>query len=146
MRSEELYQSLLTATDAQKTVSAEEQEKQKREWLSQFVITFGTDDNEETTTFNGTIPQTLMMMNGDLIKKATSVQKGSFLQRIAANPKLNSKAKIDYLYRAAIARGPGNTERSLADQLVALRKGDSVGALQDIWWAVLNSNEFILNH
>jgi hypothetical protein len=26
------------------------------------------------------------------------------------------------------------------------RKGDAIGALQDIWWAVLNSNEFIINH
>jgi hypothetical protein len=146
MRAEELYQSLLTATEALNIVSAEEQEKQKREWLSQFVIAFGTDDNEETTTFNGTIPQTLMMMNGELIKKATSVEKGSFLQRLAANPKLKSKGKVDYLYRAALGRIPTSTERSLADQLTALRKGDAVAALQDVWWAVLNSNEFILNH
>jgi uncharacterized protein YeaC (DUF1315 family) len=146
MRAEELYQSLLTATEAHKTVSAEEQEKQKREWLGQFVIAFGTDDNEETTTFNGTIPQTLMMMNGELVKKATSVDKGSFLQRVAANPKLNGKTKIDYLYMAALGRKPSNTERSLADQLASLRKGDAVAALQDVWWAVLNSNEFILNH
>ena len=146
MRAEELYQSLLTATEAHKTVSAEEQEKQKRAWLGQFVIAFGTDDNEETTTFNGTITQSLMMMNGDLVKKATSVERGSFLQRVAANPKLNGKEKIDYLYRAALGRSPTSTERSLADHLAMLRKGDAVAALQDVWWAVLNSNEFILNH
>lgn len=146
MRAEELYQSLLTATEAHKTVSAEEQEKQKREWLGQFVIAFGTDDNEETTTFNGTIPQTLMMMNGALVKEATRTDKASFLARVAANPKLTGKSKIDYLYRAALGRTPTSTERSLADQLAALRKGDSVAALQDVWWAVLNSNEFILNH
>ena len=146
MRAEELYQSLLTATEAHNTVSAEEQERQKREWLGQFVTAFGTDDNEETTTFNGTIPQTLMMMNGDLIKKATDIKSGSFLQRVAANSKLNGRAKIDYLYRAALARSPSATERSLADQLATLRKGNPVAALQDVWWAVLNSNEFILNH
>jgi hypothetical protein len=146
MRAEELYQSLLTATEAHKTVSAEEQEKQKRTWLGQFVIAFGTDDNAETTTFNGTIPQTLMMMNGDLIKRATSVDQGSFLQRVATNPKLNGKTKIDYLYMAALGRKATNTERSLADQLAVYRKGDPVAALQDVWWAVLNSNEFILNH
>jgi hypothetical protein len=146
MRAEELYQSLLTATEAHKTVSAEQQEKQKRAWLGQFVVAFGTDDNAETTTFNGTIPQTLMMMNGELIKEATRTDKASFLARVAANPKLGGKAKIDYLYRAALARSPSNTERSLADQLAALRKGDAIAALQDVWWAVLNSNEFILNH
>jgi hypothetical protein len=146
MRAEELYQSLLTATGAQNTLSAEEQEKQKREWLSQFVIAFGTDDNEETTTFNGTIPQTLMMMNGELIQEATRTDKGSFLATVSNNPKLNGKTKIDYLYLAALARKPSGSERSLADQLAVLRKGDPVAALQDVWWAVLNSNEFILNH
>ena len=34
----------------------------------------------------------------------------------------------------------------MANQLMKARKGDAVGALQDIWWAVLNSNEFIINH
>ena len=86
MRAEELYESLLVATEAENTqTSYEEQEDTKREWLKQFTLAFGTDDNEETTTFNGTIPQTLMMMNGDLIKKATSIEKGSFLHRVASD-------------------------------------------------------------
>ena len=37
-------------------------------------------------------------------------------------------------------------EIEVANKLLAARKGDVVAALQDIWWAVLNSNEFILNH
>ena len=49
------------------------------EWLKQFTIDFGTDDGGETTTFNGTIPQTLMMMNGDMMKRATGTDKGSLL-------------------------------------------------------------------
>ena len=47
--------------------------------MQQFIIAFGTDENEETTTFNGTIPQVLMMMNGELVNKAASGEKGSFL-------------------------------------------------------------------
>ena len=83
MRAEELYESLIAATQAEKTrASYEEQEKIKGEWLRQFTIAFGTDDNEETTTFNGTIPQVLMMMNGDLVKQATSIEPGSFLHRV----------------------------------------------------------------
>ena len=30
--------------------------------------------------------------------------------------------------------------------LLAARKGDAAEAMQDVFWAVLNSNEFILNH
>ncbi len=34
----------------------------------------------------------------------------------------------------------------MANELLAARKGDTAAALQDVWWALLNSNEFILNH
>ena len=54
--------------------------------------------------------------------------------------------KIDLLYAAALARKPTKKELTLANQLLVARKGDAVGALQDVWWAVLNSNEFIINH
>jgi hypothetical protein len=147
MRAEELYESLLVATEAHKTgATYEEQEASKREWLSQFNIAFGTDENDETTTFNGTIPQALMMMNGDLVNKAISIDKGSFLARVAADSKLANSAKINYLYTAALARKPTKDEVYAANTLVQLRKGDTAAAMQDIWWALLNSNEFILNH
>ncbi|HEX4143042.1 MAG TPA: DUF1549 domain-containing protein [Pirellulales bacterium] len=146
MRAEELYESLLVATAAQRVGSDEEQEKVKHEWLDQFTIAFGTDENDETTTFNGTIPQTLMMMNGDLVKKAIGTDKGSFLEEVAANSKLNNAAKINYLFMAALSRRPTAKETEAANQLMALRHGNATEALQDVWWAVLNSNEFILNH
>ncbi len=147
MRAEELYESLLVATDAANTQNSyEKREATKSEWLKQFTLAFGTDDNEETTTFDGTIPQMLMMMNGDLVKRATSTDKGSFLYRVAANEKMNNAAKTNLLYLAALARKPTAQEVNLANDLLRLRKGDAGAALQDIWWAVLNSNEFILNH
>ncbi len=147
MRPEELYESLLIATEAESTeTSYEKQEEIKSKWLDQFTLAFGTDDNEETTTFNGTIPQVLMMMNGELINRATSTAKGSLLQRMSADPKMNNAAKINYLYMAGLARRPTPQEVTLANELMLLRKGDPIAALQDVWWAVLNSNEFILNH
>jgi hypothetical protein len=33
-----------------------------------------------------------------------------------------------------------------ANRLLSLRGGNAAAALQDVWWALLNSNEFILNH
>ena len=86
------------------------------------------------------------MMNGDLVKQATNIEKGSFLHRVAADAKMNNAAKINHLYLAALARKPTAPEISLANELLMLRKGDPAAALQDVWWAILNSNEFILNH
>ncbi len=147
MRAEELYESLLVATEAQDAERGyERQEAAKGKWLEQFTLAFGTDDNAETTTFNGTIPQMLMMMNGDLIEKATQTEKGGFLHRVATDAKINNAARINRLYLAALARKPTGQEIALANELLLLRQGDPVAALADVWWAVLNSNEFILNH
>jgi len=147
MRAEELYESLLVATEAHKTRgSYSEQEKLKTEWLAQFVKAFGTDEGDETTTFNGTIPQVLMMMNGELINKATSTDQGGFLHRIAADNRLAAADKIRHLYLAALAREPSARELQGANWLLARRSGDTAAALQDVWWVLLNSNAFILNH
>lgn len=146
MRAEELYESLLVATQAEQTRgSYEEQEKAKSDWLQQFVKAFGTDEGGETTTFNGTIPQVLMMFNGDLIKRATSTDKGSLLWKVN-HSKMKPREKIDYLFLAGLARKPNNKELQIANLLLGARKGDTAAALQDIWWVVLNSNQFIFNH
>lgn len=146
MQAEQLYESLLVATQAHKTRgSYEEQEKAKTEWLKQFVTAFGNDEGTEATTFNGTIPQALMMFNGDLIKKATSTEKGSFLATIAGS-NLRNPEKINYLFLAGLGRNASQREATIANQLLLARNYDVPAALQDIWWAVLNSNEFIMNH
>ena len=146
MRAEELYESLLVATQAHKTKqNYEEEEKIKTEWLSQFTIAFGTDEGDEATTFNGTIPQALMMFNGDLIKNATSGAQGGFLHTVATS-NLSAAKKIEYLYLAGLARKPSRREIAVANQLLLVRQGDQTAALQDVWWAILNSNEFIINH
>ncbi len=144
LQAEQLYESLLTATQADKTARSEDAAKKKDAWMSQFVIAFGTDEGDDATTFNGSIPQALMMFNGDMIKEATSTGKGGFLDTVASSPMPN-KAKIETLYLAALARKPAESEVTAANRMLAARRGDAIGALQDIWWAVLNSNEFIMN-
>lgn len=145
MQAEQLYESLLTATQADQASRGEDAAKKKDQWLSQFVIAFGTDEGDDSTTFNGSIPQALMMFNGDLIKQATSTGKGGFLDQVATSSMAPAQ-KIDLLYKAALARVPSAKERQVATALLGARKGDVVAALQDVWWAVLNSNEFIINH
>jgi hypothetical protein len=144
MRPEELYESLLVATKAA-AEDADKRERDRRDWLAQFAIAFGTDENDEASTFNGTIPQVLMMMNGELIRRATMAQPGTFLYDVAssANP---DRDKVRTLYLAAVARPPGADELVAAQKLWIAHGGDTTKALEDLWWALLNSNEFILNH
>jgi hypothetical protein len=164
LRPEELYRSLLVASYAKLTPELAAQHRPPRDrWLRQFVQALGNDEGDETTSFNGTIPQTLMMFNGPLMKTATAVRKDSFLAAVLANESLDFNKKLDRLYWAAVARKPNARERKVAAQLAMARaQPDSTwprreqnrapptnpqrDALQDVWWALLNSNEFILNH
>ncbi|HUY90278.1 MAG TPA: DUF1549 domain-containing protein [Pirellulales bacterium] len=146
MTAEQLYDSLLVATEAHTARgNYEQQQRAKDEWLEQFAIAFGTDENDEATTFDGAIAQTLMMMNGELTRQATSVESGGFLSKVtrsdrpAANP-------VNQLYMAALGRRPSRAELQLANQLLAAHGGDAAAVLEDVWWALLNSNEFISNH
>lgn len=144
MTAEQLYQSMITATDAAAAGSYEQQEQQRRQWLQQFVVAFGTDEGDEATTFNGSIPQALMLFNGDLTKKATSTARGSFIDRIVA--KGSRDGGLSELFLTGVARVPSKKEKTMARDLLMARGGNHKEMLQDLWWAILNSNEFIMQH
>ncbi len=145
MRAEELYQSLVVATQADRKGTLEDQERRRSSWMKQFVVAFGTDEGDEASTFNGSIPQSLMMFNGELIREAISLDAGSWLKRIV-NDSSTVEGKVQYLFVAGLARKAKADELAAAKTLMQARKGDAGAMLQDMWWAILNSNEFIINH
>ena len=146
LSAEQLYDSLIIATNAHKSGRSnwEQAEQQRRMWMQQFVLAFGTDENDESTTFNGTIPQALMMMNGELVQNAISPNKGSYLNTVLAD-KGNEQAKLRELYMSALSRQPTGKEIAAAKTLIKRAKTPIEG-YQDLFWALLNSNEFIFNH
>ncbi|MEM6656330.1 MAG: DUF1553 domain-containing protein, partial [Planctomycetota bacterium] len=146
MTAEQLYESLIVATRADEAVSYDTRERTKRLWLAQFNTAFGNDENGEATTFDGSIPQVLMMMNGGLIKRATGGQQSGTLYEVVSDSSKSYAEKVRYLYMAAVARRPDRREFDVCAKLLAARGGDQGEALRDVWWALLNSNEFILNH
>jgi hypothetical protein len=145
---EQLYDSLIVATNADQSGkgSYEEAQQQKDRWLQEFMRIFGGNDDDEPTLFSGTIPQALMLMNGDLTKQATSVEKGGFLTAVLSSPKLRSdNQRIQALYISALGRIPTRAEYAKIEKV--MRQAPSpVVAYQDLYWALLNSNEFVLNH
>ncbi|MFT5323187.1 MAG: hypothetical protein ACI8P0_001034 [Planctomycetaceae bacterium] len=146
MEAEQLYDSLIVATNAHRSgrSSWDQAEQQRQRWLQQFVIAFGTDEGDETTTFNGTIPQALMMMNGELVGNAVNADKGSYL-REALGEEGKDTDRIKRLYLATLSRMPNSREISTAKKLMG-GSSDPLSAYQDLFWALLNSNEFIFVH
>jgi hypothetical protein len=119
LSAEQLYDSLIIATNAHKSGRAnwEEAERQRRMWMQQFVLAFGTDENDESTTFNGTIPQALMMMNGELVQNAINLDKGGYLRTVLEQGK-NDEAKIKQLYMSTLSRMPTKNELIAAKSIV----------------------------
>ena len=117
MNAEQLFQSLAVATQANRKGNLEEQQKKREDWMRQFVVAFGTDEGDETTTFNGSIPQSLMLFNGDLIREAISTEPGSWLHSMSQN-----KGPIADKVQYSVHRGSwseGETRRSKCRTAIA---------------------------
>src|SRR5262245_45921906 len=163
MTPEQLFDSLKTATEAKIRRELPPELRKKREaelaeWMKQLVVNFGNDEGEEGT-FNGTVVQALMLMNGKEMNKAIMDQQSGtvadVLRKRAFSP-AGSRAALNDLFLAALNRPPTPKEASaiLDDPktraLPGVRQTDPAVSYtafyQDIFWALLNSNEFILNH
>ncbi len=143
---EEVYNSLVQAAQIRKTAANEsEVEKARVDWLAQFNRPMGTDDADEESHFSGGIGQSLIMMNGDLMRRAASSQHAGLLKTVAQS-KLKFDEKVSHLFLSALSREPTRRELESSRTILANSGGNEAVALEDIWWALLNSNEFILDH
>jgi hypothetical protein len=103
---------------------------------------------ENPTEVQTSILQALTLMNGKLVDDATVLERSETLAAVADAPFLDTAGKVETLYLAALSRPPRPEER---DRLVKYvnrggPSGDRQRALADVFWALLNSGEFILNH
>jgi hypothetical protein len=148
LQAEQLYDSLIVATNAHQSGQAgyEQAEEQRAMWMQEYLRIFGGNADSEPTLFSGSIPQALLMMNGELVQQAISAERGSYLNTVLADPRYrNDAARIQALFVSALGRLPTRNEANTFTQ--GLRGvADPLAAYQDLYWALLNSNEFILNH
>lgn len=157
MSVEQLFDSLLIATQAREVFGSDWNavERRRQQWLQQFVMAWGTDENDEANLFDGTIPQALMLMNSELIQLALDSQRGTYLDRVVRR-RGTEQDKIEAIALATLSRPANSNEvaavrRLIRDDIGRLPRGSDPNSavrssLQDLMWACLNSNEFILIH
>lgn len=158
MQPEEVFQSLQVAAGLGASGDFAQQEQAKLAWLGQFTRDMQTDEGDETSSFDGAIGQSLVLMNGPLTRRVISGEDGSMLARLAGSS-LSRQEKVEHLFLSAVARKPNRRELELAESMFTasmftqsmfaesmFAAQDEAETLQTIWWALLNSNEFILDH
>ncbi len=157
MTAEELYDSLLLATRAKSSARTDWNDagRRRQDWVRQFVMNYGTDENDEATVPAGSISQALVMMNDSIVRSALAVEPGTLLDDILRS-RASDSTRIRRLCRSALSRDPRPAELNAAlEQLKAevneaeTDKGRQLAqgrALQDIFWAFLNANEFAFVH
>jgi hypothetical protein len=146
MTAEQLFESLLVAAGGQSgNISDENRER----WQQDFLGIFGTGDDEEPTSFSGSIPQALLMMNGPVVQAAVGDGKNagsSYVAAVLSDPRLrNDMARMEALFLATLGRAPERIEVSQLQKSMRAAK-NPLSAYQDLYWALLNSNEFMFNH
>jgi hypothetical protein len=145
MSPEQLFESLSVATEGQVLAYSKERQQKRDEWMKKLVVNFGDDEGNEIT-FNGTLIQALMMMNGKELGEAIKNKDRGTVAEAMRHGRSTARI-IDELFLAALNRHANGNETS---KIIAAgsRTRDAVSPLfyGDVFWALLNSNEFMLNH
>jgi hypothetical protein len=113
----------------------------------EFVRRYGDTGEDEFGAHGGTIPQRLLLMNGNVLKEKTKenlVLNAS--TRIAALAPDDAKA-IETAYLSILTRRPTDMEsRHFANRLGGAKQTQRNRRMEDVYWTLLNSSEFSWNH
>jgi hypothetical protein len=156
MSPEQLFESILTATESKAAQNKEQLLTRKRAFLNKLIVNFGNDEGEEAS-YTGTVVQALLLMNGKEINEEINSKDGTvrsaLVQSQSVAPAKREQSVLRYLYLTTLCREPTKHEinfiitRKDTRALPRDPRNDTWEAYwQDIMWALINSNEFILNH
>lgn len=135
---EQLFDSLVLATGFRERTG---RGSPREQFLTRFALS-GKPAETETS-----IPQALALMNGKFVSDATTVGTSPMLLAVCETPGLNLNERIEALYVATLNRKP--TEKELARLVKYVNDANKeklTERLGDVFWVLLNSAEFRLNH
>jgi len=114
---------------------------------SDFIKLYGDVGEDEFSATGGTIPQRLLLMNGNMVHERIKDNiVANAATRILATARDNPSA-VEAAYLAVLSRRPSPKES--AHFVAALDEGGRFARrnrMADLYWALLNSTEFSWNH
>ncbi len=106
-----------------------------------FNALFGIDPSIPNDDVMGTIPQALFLMNGPLVHNRTQARPGTVLGEILATAP-DDRAALNALYLRVLSRQP-NAQEVAACSAYLNKVARRVEVFEDIYWALINSTEFV---
>jgi len=89
-----------------------------------------------------TIPQALLLMNSSLVHSYTVATGKTVLAGLLGSKKSDAEI-VAALYDRTLARQPSREEQAICAKYIA-RVGNREEALEDVFWALVNSTEFLI--
>jgi hypothetical protein len=152
LRSDQLFNAILTAVEADETTQANERGRRRPGMgmnpygrnatvRQAFEVAFGFDPSDPRETVTSSIPQALAMMNSVRINLAVrAIGEETVLGRLLEEID-DDAALVDELYLRTLSRPPTNDELKTARLFFRASKNRTAVA-EDLFWALLNSSEF----
>lgn len=139
---EQLYDSLILATGYRP-----ERHGATDSFQAEFLALFD-DPSSQPADYQASIQQALMMMNGKFTAEAPRSSRSTTVAAVIdSNRPRPMVRRIQELYLVTLSRAPRPEEsKRLLDHVAATSPGEGKQALRDIFWSLLNSTEFLLNH
>ncbi len=111
-----------------------------------FLTTFGRAKRETVcsceVTMEPNLSQALHLLNGDTVSR--KIAQGKLIQR-RLEEKKSPMEIVEELYIRCFSRNPTPVEQENLQEYLAAEKNPRI-VLEDIFWALLNSREFLFNH
>jgi Protein of unknown function (DUF1549)/Protein of unknown function (DUF1553) len=112
---------------------------------SQFVQRYGDTGEDEFDNRGGTIPQRLLLMNGEMVRDRIKAGPATATGLIAGLAPDDPKA-VEVAYLAVLSRRPTPDEAAYFETSLKEKNLDRGQHLEDLYWALINSTEFSWNH
>lgn len=110
-----------------------------------FVTRYGDSGDDEFGSGGGTIPQRLLMMNGEVVRERIKPDPQNASARIGSMAPSDAAA-IEAAYLSVLSRRPTPAEIAHFAVILADDKLPRGQRMEDLYWALLNSTEFAWNH
>jgi Protein of unknown function (DUF1549)/Protein of unknown function (DUF1553) len=113
---------------------------------NEFIKRYGDTGEDEFDNRGGTIPQRLLLMNGELVHDRTKEGLFSAATRIGWQAR-DDHAAVRTAYLAVFTRPPSAVETAHFEKRLAGSTGkERSRRMEDLYWALFNATEFSWNH